>query len=83
MKYLTPDLIISIVSSSVILMLIYLVNKRNKEEVKYSVYFKQYLILVLSIYINIFVTNTVKEGIIDRAGIIDTRIRMLTILLTN
>jgi len=68
MKYLTPDLIISIVSSSVILLLIYLVNKRNKEEVKYSVYFKQYLILVLSIYIVLYIKKYIPDRVMNGGG---------------
>ena len=68
MKYLTPDLIISLVSSSVILLLIYLVNKRNKEEVKYSVYFKQYLILVLSIYIVLYIKKYIPDRVMSGGG---------------
>ena len=68
MKHLTPDLIISLVSSSVILLLIYLVNKRNKEEVKYSVYFKQYLILVLSIYIVLYIKKYIPDRVMSGGG---------------
>jgi hypothetical protein len=68
MKYITPDLIISLVSSSVILLLIYLVNKRNKEEVKYSVYFKQYLILVLSIYIVLYIKKYIPDRVMSGGG---------------
>ena len=68
MKYITPDLIISFVSSSVILLLIYLVNKRNKEEVKYSVYFKQYLILIISIYIVLYIKKYIPDRVMSGGG---------------
>ena len=68
-KYLTTDLIISLVSSLVILLVLYLLNKKNKEEVKYMVYIKQYFILVVSIYIVLYIKKYIPDRVMSGGGI--------------
>lgn len=68
MNYLSPNLIISLISSFVIMILIYYINKRNKEEFKNSTYVKQYILLTISIFVVLYIKKHIPDKIMSGGG---------------
>ena len=55
MKYLTPNIVISLISSLFITIINYYINKRNNETISYKTYVFQYIVLALTIMLILFV----------------------------
>ena len=68
MNFLTPNIVISLISSLVILIINYYINKRNKDTVSYKTYVFKYIILVLAIMSILFVKGKFSGSLMSGGG---------------
>lgn len=68
MKYLTPNVLISLISSLILVIFIYIINTRNDEKVSKMTLFKYYILNVISISAILFIKKSLGNSDISLMG---------------